>query len=364
MARDFNRPESPVVHRRREQTFEHWRAEILRFALDERTLNAVAARALNDSDVRNDPTLAGQIRQYIQQRRAELHKARAPHAGGNHPMTPGQRSGFSALGAVEHDVTLEEAAASLRSLDEHMTEYVSHLFEVEAEAVVARVRALCERYPQLNQTGQVEQFERRLRDLKGRIQDSRTRIDLLEKQAIEAAERGDHDVAANCLKRLSSIHAAHPQMLPDKRLAELRERLTRAGAHEHQRQAARQLVEREKAIARELKQIAAVVHHFHKVSRRQPHDPVEYARAKALYEKALAEVRSHDAQWLAATVLELVDLLADWDAPTDKAQAQVDHFIASVRRSLAHIRHEIRAIEQEQGGRSVTSAPRPRGPTP
>jgi hypothetical protein len=356
MSRQFDRQDNPATLRRREHVFEHWRAEILRFAMDDRTLNAVAARALNHADVRADATVASQIRQYVQQRRTELAKARAQHQDVVHPLGPSPRDSITSprdsitsLDATERSATAEDAAAIIRGLDEHLTEYVSHLYENEGEAVVARIRALCEQFPQLNQHGLLEQYEHRLGQLKRQVVDCRTQIDELEKQAIRSAESGLHDEAADCLKRLSSIHAAHPQLLPDKRLIELRQRLSMAGSRHDYRLAARQLVEREKAIAREVKQIAAIVHHFHKVARRQPPDPAEYARAKALYEKALAAMKTHDGEWLAATVLELVDLLSEWDAPPEKAQAQVDHFIESVRKSLAHIRREIREIEQEKG---------------
>ncbi len=347
MSRQFERESNPAALRRREHVFEHWRAEIVRFGRDERTLNAVAARALHHSEVRADTVLESQIRQFVQQRRADLARARVPHEEAAPALSTGSHGAAASISAVEHTVTVEEAAAIVRGLDEHMSEYISHLFEPEAEAVVDRVRDLCRQFPQLNQHGMLRQYEQRLEQLKRQLAESRQAIDELENKVVDAAERGDHDQAAQGLKRLSSIHAAHPQLLPDHRLADLRHRIETAGAHHEHRLAARHLIEREQAIARELKQIAAAVHHFHKVARRHPPDPGEYALARSAYLKALKEVKAHDREWLAAMVLELVELLAAWDAPP-KAQKQVDQFIDSVRKSVAQIRGEIRSIEAER----------------
>ena len=82
-------------------------------------------------------------------------------------------------------------------------------------------------------------------------------------------------------------------------------------------------------------------------TRRHPHDAADYARAKAAYEKAVREVKAHDTEWLAGMILELVDVLAEWDETPIKAQDQADHFIESVRKALTQLRHEMRDISDE-----------------
>lgn len=141
-----------------------------------------------------------------------------------------------------------------------------------------------------------------------------------------------------------AIHTLLPGLLPDRHLQELRDEITHGGEEHEHRQAARELIARERVVAAEINQLAAAIHRFHEVARQVPHDAEAYRQAEAAYQQAVRETRTHDAEWLADLMLELDSLLAELHDTSGKAEAQVSRFIDSVRTALIRMRHEIREI--------------------
>jgi hypothetical protein len=121
-----------------------------------------------------------------------------------------------------------------------------------------------------------------------------------------------------------------------------------ADEHDEHRLMARKLVERGRAVAAEIKRLAAVVHEFHRVARSAPHTSEEFHSAEAAYLRAIQEIRVHDKEWFAGFVLELGGLLAEWSIPPLGSEGQIDRFLDRISASLNNIRAEMREIETEQ----------------
>jgi hypothetical protein len=170
-------------------------------------------------------------------------------------------------------------------------------------------------------------------------------IETLARRACEAARRGKGEAAAADLRKLSSIHAARPRLLTEARFAEIREEIAHGGQEHEHREAARRLIERERAVAGEIRKLADVVHRFHLVASRVPPDSATYQQAEFAYREAVKTVRSHDQEWLAELILELDAFLDEMHG--EKAARQVDRFLASVRRAHRQLIDEIREIHRE-----------------
>ncbi|HUN81418.1 MAG TPA: hypothetical protein VMV81_07905, partial [Phycisphaerae bacterium] len=81
------------------------------------------------------------------------------------------------------------------------------------------------------------------------------------------------------------------------------------------------------------------IHEFHQIARTIPHRGPEFQKAEARYHETVAAVRSHDSEWLAGVIMDLVELLSEMsDPPPEKAQEQVDHFLASIRTAMEKLR--------------------------
>ncbi|UCD27425.1 MAG: hypothetical protein JSV03_09875, partial [Planctomycetota bacterium] len=162
------------------------------------------------------------------------------------------------------------------------------------------------------------------------------------------------------MRRLLSIHAAHPRLLDESGLEEIRANTIQAADEHHEHQlTARKLVERGRTVATEVKRLAAVVHEFHRVARSAPHTSKEFHSAEAAYLRAIQEVRVHDKEWFVGFVLELGGLLAEWTIPPLEAEGRIDRFLDRISASLNSIRAEMREIETEQDqAEGHTNAPR------
>ena len=172
-------------------------------------------------------------------------------------------------------------------------------------------------------------------------------IDEAQEAALAAAVIGDETLLEHGLRRLAAVHVKYPRILTDGKFEELRERIVAAGAEFEHRQAARRLVDRERALAVEIKKLAEAVHRFHDAARTLPHDADEFRRMDVAYNRVLRDLSGHDAEWFAGVILELTDLLAEAEDPAPEAARHVDRFVASVRSALSKIRREIAEIERE-----------------
>lgn len=345
--------------RRREQLFNHWQAEILREARDDATLQRVQSRALSDPDVARDGELVSQIMAVVAQVHHDLAMRRAAETG--EPRSPQPVTAASAPLAVSSPDPASSRAispaerASIAERFAHMEyefrDHLARLNESAARTVLRRMYALLAEHPEAVDADRLAECDRAMETMQRQRAEVEQTVRRLVERGVSAAMHGDTGATARAFQRLSTIHAAHPTVLSDERLQQLREQIVHAAEEHEHRLAAQELVRRERAVAAELKELADQIHRFHDQARRLPHDSPEFARAEREYRQAVRAVQSHDSDWLAALILELMDLLEEWHDPTHKGEHQVDRFLNSVRSALHNLRREIREIEKETGGR-------------
>ena len=157
--------------------------------------------------------------------------------------------------------------------------------------------------------------------------------------------------AAWLTRRIWAIHALFPILLPEETARAHQDRIARISDEHEQRESARDLLIRERAVAAEIKKLAAIIHHFHEVTEGMEPDDPEYRTAEQSYHAAVLAVRGHDNEWLTGLLLELETLLEEVHDASGRAEAQVDRFLASVRSALAQMRREIHTIRTERPGR-------------
>jgi hypothetical protein len=211
------------------------------------------------------------------------------------------------------------------------------------------MRAFQEENPGVIPAATLEQYERLVEKLRRHLEQLRDQIVALGQQAVAASRRGDEQAVDQSMRRLLSIHAAHPRLLDESGLEGIRANIIQAAAEHHENQlAARKLVERGRAVAVEIKRLAAVVHEFHRVARSAPHTSEEFHAAEEAYLRAIQEVRVHDKEWFVGFVLELAGLLAEWTIAPLGAQDRISRFLDHISASLDDMRAEMREIESEQ----------------
>ncbi|MBK8913738.1 MAG: hypothetical protein IPM64_03890 [Phycisphaerales bacterium] len=371
---------------RRDSQFHHFCAEIVREAVDERTLDRTWQRLLHADELRSDPELAAMLRSFLEQKRAEIREhariaaaslgarpstgsrlptgVRIPRrtaAGGNakdawedvHPVLPEHRPHVDAQPARLHPApappTREQLVLARRRDRAEFDEAVGRFDVRAAEMALDRLSELHHRPG--TPAADVEEdarSARRLDALRTRVAHFAGHVDRLAAFAAEALRRGDADVAARFLQRLSSIHAARPALLPQERLDEIRAMLARVGEDEEARAAAAALVARERSVVDELKRLIRTIHRFHDLVRAHPPDSEEFRAAERAYREALGEIRAHDNEWLAGLILELEGLIEELHDPTGHAIHELDHFLDAVRAALRHLASEVRAIQRER----------------
>lgn len=342
--------------RRREQLFERWRSQILREGRDLPTLRRVEAQAMADPEVRADSELQNMLISVAAQLRADLGRQTEITPVSNPvtvPPTPEPASGDVEPRAW----TSDRVHSAFNQLQHEFHDHLVRFDEPRARAALDRINALLAAHLAQIDAEQVARWERALTHLGDRRASLEAHVDKLERRAVDAARRGDHETAARALRRLSTVHALRPVILPDDRFRAVRDAMIAASQDREHQRAARALVDRERAVAAEIRALADGIHHFHVVARTTPHDAPEYRDAERRYHEAVAQVRSHDRDWFAALILELVDLLEEGHLPPHKGQHQVDRFLDSVRAALHNLRAEIQKIETESRRSSVSPAP-------
>ncbi len=340
------RTEHVADARRREAVYRRWCADILRETRDRPSLTRAEGRALNASDVRVDPELARMIHGFVLEQEAMLTQMER------------QRSVVEPAGAraVRHNLSAAATAPARRAPDpeavlddlaHRFRDHLVHFEEAGAQSVLAKIRTLQQEHPDQVGPEEPQHYAEQLERLANRRRAFTKHIGDLHDRAVAAARTGAEEGATRALRRLSTIHAARPQLLSDDHFRRIREDIIHASEEREHRRAAQQLVARERAVAAEIKKLTDIVHRFHTAARRVPHDTKAYRQAKAEYESALREVRSHDNEWLAGLILELTDLLEEWHDPSAHARHQLDHFLDSVRSELSRLGEEIGTIETE-----------------
>ncbi|MCG3130122.1 MAG: hypothetical protein FLDDKLPJ_00870 [Phycisphaerae bacterium] len=286
------------------------------------------------------------LRSVVAQLRADLSRP-AEVTPVTRPVTDRPLQESASGGAEPRTWTSERVHFAFNQLQHEFHDHLVRFDELRARAALDRINALLAAHPAQIDAEQVARCERVLAHLADRRVSLEAHVDKLEQRAVDAARRGDHEAAARALRRLSTVHALRPVVLPDDRFRAVRDAMIAASQDREHQRAARALIDRERAVAAEIRTLANVIHRFHVVVRTTPHDAPEYRDAERRYHEAVAQVRSHDRDWFAALILELVDLLEEGHLPPHKGQHQVDRFLDSVRAALHNLRAEIQKIETE-----------------
>ena len=337
--------------KQRHFVFQHWHSVIHREIRDLASLEQIGARALSDPDVRDDATLQSMIRADLEHRRAEFE----PEQPTQEPSTTAPESTPNVRPAPP-----EEVRAAFDRLAQTLGECLERGDEGQTRAVWGQMRAFQEQNRGVISTAALEHYERLVGKLRMHLEHLRDQIVALTQQAVAASRRGDEQAVDQSMRRLLSIHAAHPCLLDENGLDGIRDDIIQAADEHHEHQlTARKLVERGRAVAAGIKTLATVIHEFHRVARSAPHTSEEFHSAEAAYLRAIQEVRVHDKEWFAGFVLELGGLLAEWTIPPLGAEDRIDRFLDRISASLGTIRAEMRRIETEQDqAEGNTGAPR------
>ena len=325
-------------------------AEILRTAVDNASLDAVASRTLSHPEVAGDPMLSSMLRSFIAERDASLRAER---------ITPGEayeraahasklRSGFSQHSICDFP-TREELRDTHARLQHEFDRLLAQFEVTRAEQTLDRMRDLRRRFPVHIPAADLQRSEEQYDRLLRRVAQYRRQIETLADRGADAARAGDLETAGWIARRLDAIHTLLPSLLTEQQVAALREQIDRSGAEHENEEAARELTERKHAVATRIRHLAGVVQRFHDIANRLPPEHNAYRRAEANYRHALDEIRGLDTEWLTGLVLELETLLDDLDDPTGRMHDQLDQFIANVRTALNRLCLEIRARQRSRG---------------
>jgi hypothetical protein len=333
--------------KRREAIYQQRCAEIMRETRDLESLSYTAARALGHPEVHADPVLFGMLRSFIAEREAEIRaRSHLPRAAEEEEEDEAQPV---AKRPAEFKLPLRErvqtALSKLRlELEGHLTNYN----EAGAADVLERIKDLRRRYPGHIESAVAERCEEQVKRLAEKRDLFREQLGQLAQEAVRAVERGDQKTAAWVLRRLSAIHTLLPAVLPEKLYKSHRDTIVHCEEKQERHEVARQLVTREQAVGAEIKRLGAIIHRYRKLSQQTSADEAVMHRAAEEYRRAVAEVRSHNDEWLADLMIELDGLLDDLRGPRDRAEAQVDRFVSNVRIALRQMQQEIATIQKER----------------
>lgn len=331
----------------REAILQRWRSAIQREIRDQDSLEQVAARAMNDPDVRMDSTMESMIRSEIENRRASFQ----PDEQHRSPPPSARPFGSAARIASPH-IPAPTPPNPVRVAFDGLAKTFSRLLEDgdadEACAVAARMRMIHEESPQVVPAAAVEPYERQVGKLRMHLENINGQIAALTKDVVLASHDGNEIAVASLIHRLTAIHVAYPRLLNEQRLDEIRGDTIDAAEQHEEHLRVKELVERERVLAAEIKKLAVAVQAFHRIAHSAPRDSGEFRSAEAAYVLTIQEIAAHDSEWVAGIVLELADLLADCAVPPPGAADRIDRFLDSIRSSLQHIRGVMRKIETER----------------
>jgi hypothetical protein len=334
--------------KQRDAVFRHWHSLIQREIRDLASLDQIGTRALNDPDVRDDATLQSMILADLEQRRAEFE----PEQQSQQPPTAAPESTPDVRPAPPGPVPAtppDEVREAFNRLAQTLCASLERGEEKETRAIFGNIRALQEQSPEVIPAAVIGEYEQRVEKLRVHIKQLTDEIAVLAQQAVSASRNGSEQDLARSMRRLTAIHVAHPRLLDEPGLEDVRRDIADAADERRQHQVTtKKLLERERAITAEIKTLAAAVRDFHQVACTVPDTSEEFGKAEATYLRAIQKVRTHDTEWFLGVVLELADLLAEWTVPPLGAEGQIDRFLDSISAGLDSIRAEMRQIESQQ----------------
>lgn len=354
----------PAEVKHRMALYQQLSSEILREARDLNALETVARRVLNMRDVSADYELSALLYAFVAERRADLQsrlqmeraiaQADVPRVAA--AFTPAE-SGSPESGSPSTEQIIAGFERMRHEFDTRLMQFDTHA----ASGILVRLDSLHERYPEVITETAIERCRTDLERVVQRRAEFEAEVDALAAIATAAARRGDHEKAAQSIRRLSTIRAAQPLLLTESRMQEIRDRIQQASEHHEHVQAAKALLERERSVADELKKLAEGIARFQHIARGQPHDSEAYRQADAEYHRVVREIVAHDTEWFMQLTLEIDELLEDLHDPTGRAEAQVTRFLESVRRALHQLRQRARDAQQLTRPHVVDGPPPPAG---
>lgn len=334
--------------KQRDVVFQRWRGEIGREARDLDSLEQTSRRAMIDSDVREDAQLQSMIRVEVQKRRAEL--VQKSQRTKSSPSTPRTKSADQAT-APEPIPTLSpmQVQEAFKKLAETLSTSLECGDETETADVLKRMRALQAESPSAISEAAIGAYEQRVQQLRIHIKQLTEEIAALTDEAISAARDGSESPLARSMRRLTAIHVAHPRLIDEPGLEDVRRRIAQAADERQQRKrTTKKLLERERAITAEIKTLAVAVRNLRGAACTAAPTSDEFRQAEANYLRVIRTVRMYDTEWFSGVVLELADLLAEWTVPPLGAGGQIDRFLDSISAGLDSIRVEMRKIKSER----------------
>jgi len=349
-----------MTTKQRDVVFQRWSGVIRREIQDRASLEHVGARAVSDPDVRDDATLQSMIRGELEQRRGKLEQELRSQGSAKTRAEPRPTSRSELPVPVPvPPTTPEKTREAFNRLSQTLCTSLERGDDGETIAAMEKLRILQKESLGVIPATAVAECQRRVEELRTHLQHLRDQIAALSQQSVQASRNGDERDLARAMRHLLAVHAAHPILLDEAGLDEIRADVVRASNERRDHQATtRKLLKRERAIAAEIKKLAAAVHAFHRVARTVPDTSDEFRHAEAAYLRTIQRVRAYDTEWFSGVVLELADLLAEWTLPPLEADGQIARFLDGVQRGVECIRSEMREIESEQDSREAgTRAP-------
>ena len=360
----------------RNTAYQQWCSLITREGRDLPSLERISARALQDHAVRADALLQGMIRAELERQRSELQRETQREQQSDVPATRVPKYYSSAarrdnldLSRLPSDDSHSTVAppkpaappaplpppppdpdqVALLQWAENLSEALKAGDVAAARTACAHLRALHQQRSEIVSAALLETYEQRVTKLHAQLDDHRRQIATLAEQARAAAQAGDAPAALQLMHRLTAIHVAHPRLLDEAGLAQMRHAVAHANERREDGLMTCKLMERERAVMVEMKRLASAVSEFHRAVFSHPESGPEFRQAARIYLRVLREIRLHEKDWLAEFVLELGDVLANWNVPPPGAEKQIDRFLETVRAALQRIHVQMGQIDVKRG---------------
>lgn len=207
--------------KQRDVVFQHWSGVLHRETRDLASLEQISTRALADPDVRDDPTLQSMIRAELQTRRAELQQKLQKEESSTTPSEP-RPTWRSELPEPVPKTTPEQDRENFNRLVQTLCASLERGDEKETRAVFGKMRVLQERSPGAIPATAIGQYEQQVEKLRVHLQHLTDEIAALAQRAVSASRNGSEQDLARSMRRLTAIHAAHPRLLDEPGLEDVR----------------------------------------------------------------------------------------------------------------------------------------------
>lgn len=334
--------------RRRTDVYQQLQAEIFSSAVDIASLDRVGARAMSRPEVRCDPQLECMLRALLAERRAALTTILTPEEA--HALVEQESKLSSEFAARKRAAfpTRDEILDSFSRLRRELNVHLASFEEAPARAALEQLLALRSKFPAHIAATELQACEEQFDQAQRRSAAYRRRLESLAEQACNAALAGEHETSHWILRRLDAIHRLLPGLLPEPRVAEMRAAVNQRLGDYEKYEAAAALRDRKQAVVAQVRELARVVHAFHRVDGVRPPDDPACVAAAAEYRQALATMRKLNTEWLSGLLIELESLVDELHEQDGQAQTQLDQFIANVRIALNRLCIEIRAHQQRR----------------